>query len=187
MRKKYAMISIGFISLFVFVFLLTYNLKNKKDNEILLSKEEILTEKVNAEEDKISFDAEVLVTETFDECMHYEEYNIDLDDSLINLNEEEIRKHFEEKGYDLRNFTSKKVELLKSKEGICDNHYIIKCDNDSEVFLNVYKKDEEGNLNFYKQTDIAKEFLTDMDRELFESGIEGLGLENIEKVLEDYE
>ena len=81
MRKKYAMISISFISLFVFVFLLTYNLKNKKDNEILLSKEEILTEKVNAEEDKISFDAEVLVTETFDECMHYEEYNIDLDDS----------------------------------------------------------------------------------------------------------
>ena len=187
MRRKYIVISVILICVFILAFFISFKIRNESKNVKELSDSGVLLKEVNAETDKVSFDAEILVTETFDECMHYDEYNIKLDDRVINLNEEEVKKYFEEKGYDIRNFNSKKIELLKNNEGICENHYVIKSDNDSDVFLNIYKKDEEGELEFYKQTDIAKEFLTDMDKELFESGVEVLGIENIEKVLEDYE
>ena len=70
---------------------------------------------------------------------------------------------------------------------MCMEHFVIKFGNDNDSFLSVYKKDDNNELRLYRETDIAKEFLTNIDNENFEEGIDVYGKENVEKVLEDYE
>ena len=119
MRRKYIVITIILICIFILDFFISFKIRNESENVKELSDSGVLLKEVNAETDKVSFDAEVLVTETFDECMHYDEYNIKLDDRVINLNEEEVKKYFEEKGYDIRNFEDAlkiKIALILMKK-----------------------------------------------------------------------
>ena len=103
------------------------------------------------------------------------------------MKEEEAKEYFESNGYSLIKFDNNEILLKQKKNEMCQNHFVIKYENENDIFLNIYKIDSDDELVFYKETDVAREFLTSMDDQTFKEGIEVYGYENIEGVLEDYE
>ena len=51
--------------------------------------------------------------------------------------------------------------LEKEYSGICGEHYVLKEENGN---VTIYKVDENKNETFYKNTDIATEYLADEDK-----------------------
>ena len=147
--------------------------------------EEII--ETNFEEEKIRYDTLILVENVYNKCNHKENKIIKVSEEIINMKEDEAKGYFENKGYSLLEFSPSEIKLLKEEDKICMEHFVIKFGNDNDSFLSVYKKDDNNELRLYRETDIAKEFLTNIDNENFEEGIDVYGKENVEKVLEDYE
>ena len=147
--------------------------------------EEII--ETNFEEEKIRYDTLILVENVYNKCNHKENKIIKVSEEIINMKEDEAKGYFENKGYSLLEFSPSEIILLKEEDKMCMEHYVIKFGNDNDSFLSVYKKDDNNELRLYRETDIAKEFLTNIDNENFEEGIDVYGKENVEKVLEDYE
>lgn len=148
--------------------------------------DEIVIE-TNYEEEKIRYDTLILVENVYNKCNHKENKKIAVSEEIINMKEEDAKEYFETKGYSLLEFSSSKIKLLKEEDKMCKEHFVIKFGNDNDSFLSVYKKDDNNELRLYRETDIAKEFLTNIDNENFEEGIDVYGKDNVEKVLEDYE
>ena len=147
--------------------------------------EEII--ETNFEEEKIRYDTLILVENVYNKCNHKENKIIEVSEEIINMKEDEAKGYFENKGYSLLEFSPSEIKLLKEEDKMCMEHFVIKFGNDNDSFLSVYKKDDNNELRLYRETDIAKEFLTNIDNENFEEGIDVYGKENVEKVLEDYE
>lgn len=147
--------------------------------------EEII--ETNFEEEKIRYDTLILVENVYNKCNHKENKIIKVSEEIINMKEDEAKGYFENKGYSLLEFSPSEIKLLKEEDKMCMEHFVIKFGNDNDSFLSVYKKDDNNELRLYRETDIAKEFLTNIDNENFEEGIDVYGKENVEKVLEDYE
>lgn len=141
----------------------------------------------NFEEDKIRYDTIILVENVYNKCNHKENETIRVSEEMINMKEDEAKEYFEIKGYSVLEFSPNKIKLLKEEDKICKEHFVIKFGNADDLFLSVYKKDDNDELRLYRETDIAKEFLTNIDNENFEEGIDVYGKDNVEKVLEDYE
>lgn len=139
------------------------------------------------EEEKVRIDTKLSVDNIFDECEHIDKEEMSLPTEIINMKEDELREYFENKGYTLKDFSNEEIILEKNFTGICKNHFVIKFGNDNDDFLSVYKLDENSELSLYKETDIAKEFLTIIDNQKLEEGIEVYGYDNVEIVLEDFE
>ena len=129
----------------------------------------------------------ILVENVYNKCNHKENKIIKVSEEIINMKEDEAKGYFENKGYSLLEFSPSEIKLLKEEDKMCMEHFVIKFGNDNDSFLSVYKKDDNNELRLYRETDIAKEFLTNIDNENFEEGIDVYGKENVEKVLEDYE
>lgn len=141
----------------------------------------------NFEEDKIRYDTLILVENVYNKCNHKENETISVSEEMINMKEDEAKEYFETKGYSVLEFSPNKIKLLKEEDKICKEHFVIKFGNADDLFLSVYKKDDNDELRLYRETDIAREFLTNIDNENFEEGIDVYGKDNVEKVLEDYE
>ena len=74
--------------------------------------------------------------------------------------------------------------LSQNLEGYCDDHYVLKIgDENIEVFKQISKDREE----FYKDTNISKEYLTASDLNKLEEGIYVYGFKNLNSAIEDFE
>ena len=70
------------------------------------------------------------------------------------------------------------------KEGICDEHYLLKENNG---YIAIYRKDNEGKEKLKETTQIVTTYLPETDRQSLKNGIEIIGKENLSLTLEDYE
>ena len=81
-------------------------------------------------------------------------------------------------------FDSKNLILSQDIDGYCDEHFVLKLgENNIEVFKCINKGREE----FYKDTNISKDYLTSSDINKLENGIYVYGFKNLNSVLEDFE
>ena len=149
--------------------------------------ENIDTVETSFSQEKVNLNTKIIVNTLYKKCNHTILEKINIEEGLINKEESEIKDYFENKGYDFLEFDNNIIKLECDKDGLCTEHYVIKFGNYNDDFLAIYRVDENSELNLYKETDIAKEFLTKVDNEKLEKGIEVYGIENIEKILEDYE
>ena len=161
--------------------------KNEKDNNETFLEEQSLIKETSSEESKIGVNTKICLSTYFDKCNHTDREFINVSEEIINMKEEEAKEYFESKGYSLIKFDNNEILLKQKKNEMCQNHFVIKYENENDIFLNIYKIDSDDELVFYKETDVAREFLTSMDDQTFKEGIEVYGYENIEGVLEDYE
>ena len=161
--------------------------KFEKDNNETFLEEQSLIKETSSEESKIGVNTKICLSTYFDKCNHTDSEFIIVSEEIINMKEEEAKEYFESKGYSLIKFDNNEVLLKQKKNEMCQNHFVIKYENENDIFLNIYKIDSDNELVFYKETDVAREFLTSMDNQTFKEGIEVYGYENIEGVLEDYE
>ena len=161
--------------------------KIEKDNNETFLEEQSLIKETSSEESKIGVNTKICLSTYFDKCNHTDSEFINVSEEIINMKEEEAKEYFESKGYSLIKFDNNEILLKQKKNEMCQNHFVIKYENENDIFLDIYKIDSDDELVFYKETDVAREFLTSMDNQTFKEGIEVYGYENIEGVLEDYE
>lgn len=134
------------------------------------------------EEEKTTPNTLIVYKKYYTKCKHYitEYQNIDV--SLVNLTRNEFKEKL--KGWSIEKFESEEIEISKELEEFCNEHYMLKLENNVIV---IYKIDELGIETEYEQTGITTEYLTNEDILKLKSGIYVYGKENLTNTIEDYE
>lgn len=178
--KKIIFNSVCIIGIFLIIYnLFAFFLENIEEEEII---EYENTAPVVSSEEKITATTEGKMIISYLGCGHIEEAALDLNDTLINLNEEKFKEKFI--GWNIKEFSKKNVEIEKEIEGYCYNHFIVKL---AENKIVVYRKINNIDEEIFKETDIGEEFLTEEDKLKLKEGIEVYAVENLNSVLEDFE
>lgn len=137
----------------------------------------------NVEKEKTTPNTLVIYKTYYTKCNHYVKEYKDIDVSLVNFTEDELKEKLRNK-WDINEFSSEEIELSKEVEEYCNEHYKIKLENSSIV---VYNIDENGAETEYEYTGITTEYLTEEDILKLTSGIYVYGKENLSSTIEDYE
>lgn len=134
---------------------------------------EEVSEEAVATELKVTPNMEFGIKEYFDECGHFNfEYSA-LPKELINMSRQEIEDHYNG-NYEVEEFDEKKLTLAREINGMCDNHYVIKLNENN--LIDVYKINTDTSYSLFESTEISKEFLPIEDIEKLEEGIVVYGL-----------
>ena len=147
--------------------------------------EEMIKEKsetANANNEKISPNAIMILKKYYTKCNHTIEEEIELPQELVNKNIDELKEEYSE--WEIEEFSSEKIVLSKSYDEQCGQHYILK---DNDGIIAIYEIDENGDEKLLDETEIATEYLTESDLENIKEGIRINGREELNKMLEDFE
>ena len=115
-------------------------------------------------------------------CKHTTTKKENIPEELVNKTEIEMQDKY--KDYKIENFTANNIVFYQEKEGICDEHYLLKENNG---YIAIYRKDNEGKEKLKETTQIVTTYLPETDRQSLKNGIEIIGKENLSLTLEDYE
>ena len=115
-------------------------------------------------------------------CKHTITEKIDIPKECVNQTEEELQEKY--KDFKIKEFTSTEVTFYKEKEGICDEHYIIK---DNNGYVAIYRVDSFGKESLKETTEIVTSYLPETDRAKLKEGIQAIGKEELNARIEDYE
>lgn len=143
---------------------------------------EISSLETSAEEEKTTPNTLMIYKTYYTKCQHYIQEYKDIDASLVNCTEAEIKEMC--RGWKIEKFSSKEIELSKEEELFCNQHYKLKLENKAIV---IYHVDENGVETEYEQTGITTEYLTEEDILKLTTGIYIYGKETLTSTIEDYE
>lgn len=135
-----------------------------------------------SEEEKILPTTSFAIKKIFSQCGHFKFSYTELPLEIINLKKEEVEKVYND--WKVEDFSEKEVIISKEFDELCDEHFIIKLDNG---FVKIYNKINENDLKLYKETEIAKEYLTEDDIQKLEIGILVYGRGQLNSIIEDFE
>lgn len=191
-------IAILAVILSIIIFLVNEMQEAKIQNESILAKiEEIKINTIEIEENnnnnnnivetsmsniKVSPNALINKKIMYSNCGHILTQLDNVDISLVNLTEDEIKEIFYD--WEIEEFSEDKICLFQEVDGICNEHYVLK---EYNSHIGIYNKDVDGNLNFIEETQISTFYLTYEDLEKLEVGIELTGKTALYEYLEDYD
>ena len=138
--------------------------------------------RVNSNEPKTTPNTSIVLKSYYTECGHAIRQYQELPKNLVNATKEEIQQAYP--NWEIEEFNPTKVILKKEKEGVCEEHYVLR---EKENKIVVYKLDSEGKEVEEKVTNISSEYLTQTDILKLQEGIFVYGQENVNRMLEDYE
>ena len=115
-------------------------------------------------------------------CKHTTAKRENIPEELVNKTEIEMQDKY--KDYKIENFTANNIVFYQEKEGICNEHYVLKENNG---YIAIYKVDNAGKETLKETTQIVTTYLPEADRQSLKNGIEIIGKENLSLTLEDYE
>lgn len=118
----------------------------------------------------------------YKDCKHTIAKKIDIPKECINQTEEELQEKY--KDFKIKEFTSTEVTFYEEKEGICEEHYIIR---DNNGYVAIYRVDSFGKETLKETTEIVTSYLPQTDREKLKEGIQAIGKEELNARIEDYE
>lgn len=125
----------------------------------------------------------IFVFETYyKQCKHTIIERNEIPSHCVNQTEEELQKKYED--FQIKKFTTGEIIFYKEKEGICDEHYLIKEHNG---YIAIYTIDSFGKETLKETTEIVTTYLPQTDIKQLKEGIKVLGQENLNATLEDYE
>ncbi len=104
--------------------------------------------------------------------------------SNINANEEAVTDECLDEWDDYNKYMSGRVEEASNNFSEKDTHYLLK---DVYGYIEVYYLDENNDEFLYKKTGISTEYLSSEDVDDLQVGIEVVGIEALNKMLEDFE
>lgn len=115
-----------------------------------------------------------------------EKQNLLIEDNLnvTNISEEEVTDDCINEWRDYNEITGKEIKNTDNPLGEENTRYIIKNEND---YVTIYVVQENGEEVLYKKTSIYSKFLCEEDLELLDKGIEIIGKEELNKIIEDFE
>lgn len=115
-------------------------------------------------------------------CKHTTTKRENIPEELVNKTEIEMQDRY--KDYKIEEFTANNIVLYQEKEGICDEHYLLKENNG---YIAIYKIDNAGKEILKENTQIVTTYLPETDKQNLKNGIKIIGRENLSLTLEDYE
>ncbi len=140
------------------------------------------TIKANTQEEKTSPNCSMITKTYYSKCGHTKEEYTNLPGDMVNLRKEEIEEKYPE--YKVDSFSSNEVVLSQEKEASCQEHYKVK-DKDGQLII--YQILEDGTTKELEITGITTEYLPETDKINMEKGIEIVGKQNLNQLIEDYE
>ena len=153
---------------------------NKALNENIVNN---ISTEVDSIEEKISPNANLILKKKYTKCGHTIEENVEIPKEFVNLTQKELEESYAE--WKVEEFSPLNIILTKDENAFCNEHYILKSEDDGVV--SIYKIDENGEETFYETTEIYTEYLTENDKIELENGLRVFGKENLNSILEDFE
>ena len=102
----------------------------------------------------------------------------------ISSQEEAVTDECLDEWDDYNEYMSQRIEEASNNVTEKDTHYLLK---DVYGYIEVYYLDENNKEYLYKKTDISTDYLTEEDKDDLQVGIEVVGMEELNKMLEDFE
>ena len=118
----------------------------------------------------------------YKECKHTIIERNEIPSHCVNQTEEELQKKYED--FQIKKFEAGEIIFSREKEGICDEHYLIKEHNG---YIAIYTIDSFGKETLKETTEIVTTYLPQTDIKQLKEGIKVFGQENLNATLEDYE
>ena len=110
--------------------------------------------------------------------------NVVLISEIEESKEDEVTDECINEWNDYGEYISERVEEANNNLSEQDTHYLLK---DVYGYIEIYYLDENNNEYLYKKTDISTEYLSEEDLDDLQVGIEVVGIEALNKMLEDFE
>lgn len=137
---------------------------------------------VASEEVKTSPNCFIILKKIYSGCGHTIEEYINLPNDLVNLTKEEIQNVYQ--GWNIEKFESNEIVLNRKLEGECEEHYIVKDENNR---VSIYRILENGEEELVEKTDIYTDYLPNEDKNNMKNGIRANGKKELNQVLENFE
>lgn len=118
----------------------------------------------------------------YKECEHTINERQDIPKECVNQTEEELQEKY--KDFMIKEFTSAEVIFYQEREGICNQHYIIR---DNNGYVAIYTVDSFGKETLKETTEIVTAYLPEADKLELKEGIKAIGQEELNARIEDYE
>lgn len=199
MKKTMFIISIlAIISIAIFIGIFIFKNINKEDTKLYEARaieDECTIEgelmelgmidgyiQANSEEEKVGPNAILKLKKIYLDCKHTITEKAELPTELINMNKDELESEY--KDWKLEEFSAEEIIFSREYTGICNEHYLVKIVGD---ILGIYTIDEKGIETLKEKTEIYAEYLPENDISRLKEGIEVIGRENLNSLLEDYE
>ena len=197
--KKYTVIMVvalilGFL-VGVYLYKINYKKNNNEEMKIAQKVEDECTDfaeleangalttiVTNGQEEKISPNCLLTLKIYYKTCGHLIEKSKNIEQSLVNLTEEELRKQLPE--WEIQKFTPEQIVLYKELNEFCNEHYKLKIENG---YVRIYELNEQNNEKLLKSTEISSEYLTPEDLKKLRTGIEVYTKKELNKTIEDFE
>ena len=157
---------------------------SKADEGVTVIKNDVENETISTEttEEKISPNAELTEVVLYKKCGHEIAKSSKVPRDIVNLDEKEFEEKYKE--YKIEEFSDKQVSIYNEVDKMCPEHYKIGV---AEGVINIYRKDEDGEEELYEMTNISLEYLPEEEKIKLENGIEIIGEEELNSVLENLE
>lgn len=199
MKKGY-LYSIAFVVIFIIAILVgvilfnIMNPRNKKQEKNTIVDNTVISQRTqntinnevsihtNAEEEKISPKASMILQKHYQECNHIIKQYEEIPEEVINMTQLEVKEKYPD--WEIEKFSPLEVVLLKEEEGMCNKHYVLR-ENDKQIVI--YSIDEQGEETLKEETGISTEYLTQTDLLKIKQGIKVYGEEQLNSALEDFE
>lgn len=118
------------------------------------------------------------------ESKNLNESKSEIPENIQNGEEETVSDECINEWEDYAQYVNEEVEETGSNIGEDDTRYVLK---NEDNYIDVYYLDDNNDEYLYKKTDISTEYLSQEDLDDLNSGIEVVGLEELNKILEDFE
>ena len=161
------------------------NFSGEKDNNKLSKEnkidptENIIT--VSTDEIKLSPNAEMVIRKNFKLCGHTTVNRMNIPMEMVNYTESELEKKYT--GWNIEKFTQEEVILSKEIEANCDEHYVLRIEEEK---LKIYSQITEDKYNYIDELNIQIELLPSLELAELEHGIEVYGEEELNNLVENY-
>lgn len=198
MKKSYiiGIIVTAILAITTALIIVFYNTKNSKSDlktqtETQLAEKQIQNQNQEynlqmistlASEEKASPMALLIFKTKYNSCGHIITNRVEIPKELVNKTEDEIKKQYED--WIIEEFTANQITFYKEKDGICNEHYILR---EKNGYLAIYTIDLFGNETLKEMTQIVTSYLPETDIMRLKEGIQVNGKEELNATLEDYE
>lgn len=136
----------------------------------------------SSEEEKASPNCIITLKIYYNKCEHLLESKQKIEDTEVNLTEEELKERFSD--WEVQKFTPTEIVLYKEVNEFCNEHYLLK---EKDGYIAIFKLDENNNQTFLELTDISTQYLTEEDLKKIQEGIAIYTKKELNKTLEDFE
>ncbi len=166
----------------------------KQANELARMKEADLNDKANKNgendiiiktssgEEKTTPNTLIIFESYYSKCGHSKIRSEKIANEYVNKTKEEMQKIYCD--WEIRSFSSDRIELFKNENSLCGNHYIVKEENG---YVTVYNINKDGQEVLSDKTDISTKYLPKDDNDLLKNGIKANSTSQLEQILADFE